>query len=65
MKYKGYFGTVEYDKEEKTWFGSIVFIKDTVIYDGDDMETLKQHFEESVDDYLIFQSLLDGLNNET
>ncbi len=52
MKYKEYFGSVHYSDEDRTFFGKIEFIRALVSYEGTDVKTLRQAFEEAVDDYL-------------
>lgn len=52
LKYKGFIGSVEFDLEEGILFGKIECINDLVTYEAQDLETLKQEFEDSVEDYL-------------
>ncbi len=52
MEYKGYFGSVQYSNEDKTFHGRLEFIRALVTYEGDNVESLTQAFEEAVDDYL-------------
>ncbi len=51
FEYKGYFGSVKYSEEDHILYGKIEFIRDLIDYQGEDVETLKKAFEESVDDY--------------
>ena len=50
--YKGYVGSVHYSDEDQVFFGKLEYIKSLVNYEGTDVKSLKQSFEEAVDDYL-------------
>jgi predicted HicB family RNase H-like nuclease len=52
MQYKGYFGSVHFDDEDRIFFGKIEFVRALVSYEGTDAVTLRSAFEEAVDDYL-------------
>lgn len=52
VKYKGYIGSVHYSDEDQVFFGKLEYIKSLVNYEGTDVKSLKQSFEEAVDDYL-------------
>ena len=52
MHYKEYFGSVHYSDEDKIFFGKIEFIRSLINYEGTDVESLQQSFEEAVDVYL-------------
>jgi len=52
MKYRGYLGSVDYDDEDKAFYGQIQFIRGLVAYEGTDVESLNKGFREAVDDYL-------------
>ncbi len=52
MKYKEYYGSVHYSDEDRIFYGKIEFIRALVSYEGTDVESLRQAFEEAVDDYL-------------
>jgi len=54
MQYKGYDGSVLYSAEDKLLHGKILGIRDFVIYDGKDVETLETNFQGAVDEYLAF-----------
>jgi predicted HicB family RNase H-like nuclease len=54
MQYKGYDGSVLYSAEDKLLHGKILGIRDFVIYDGRDVETLEKNFQGAVDEYLAF-----------
>lgn len=52
MKYKGYFGSIEYSDEDGVFFGEIEFIRALVTFEGKSVESLREAFKEAVDDYL-------------
>ena len=52
MTYKGYFGSVHYNDDDKVFYGKLEFIRALVSYEGTDVISLRAAFEESVDDYL-------------
>ena len=52
MEYKGYFGSVEYSKEDKVFFGQLLGIHSLVLYEGDNEKELADDFRGAVDDYL-------------
>ena len=52
MAYKGYYGSVYYSDEDRTFHGKIEFIPSLVSYEGTDVERLRLAFEEAVNDYL-------------
>jgi len=52
MKYKEYYGTVHYNDDDEVFYGKIEGIRSLVSYEGSDVKSLKQAFQESVDDYL-------------
>lgn len=53
LKYKGYTGSVEYSEEDNCLFGKVQGLHGTLIsYEGNDIDEIRQDFEEAVDDYL-------------
>lgn len=52
MEYKEYFGSVHYSSEDRCFYGKIEHIRGLVSYEGHDVDSIKEAFEESVDDYL-------------
>jgi predicted HicB family RNase H-like nuclease len=52
LHYKGYYGSVHYSDEGRTFFGRLEFIRDLVSFEGTDVGGLRRAFEEAVDDYL-------------
>jgi len=52
FEYQGYYGSVQYSKEDDCLYGRIEFIDDLVLYDGKSLPELRAAFEHAVDDYL-------------
>lgn len=54
LRYKGYWGSVEYSEEDNCLFGKVYGLtKDTaIIYEGNTLEMLKADFEAGIDSYL-------------
>lgn len=52
LKYKGYFGSVEFSLEDKVLHGKIQCVNDLVTYEAETLDGLQMAFEEAVDDYL-------------
>lgn len=52
MKYKDYLGSIEFDEEERLFYGKLLFIRALVSYEAKDAEGLVNAFHEAVDDYL-------------
>jgi predicted HicB family RNase H-like nuclease len=54
LHYEGYDGSVEYSAEDRILHGRILGIRDTVTYEGSDVDGLEADFRVAVDDYLAF-----------
>jgi predicted HicB family RNase H-like nuclease len=52
VSYKGYLGSVEFDQDDRIFYGRLVFIRALVSYEAKDAEALVRGFHEAVDDYL-------------
>ena len=52
MEYKGYLGSVNYDDEDRIFYGKVEYIRSLISYEGHDVESLRNSFCEAVDDYL-------------
>ena len=52
MTYKDYTGSVHYSDEDRVFFGKVEYIRSLISYEGTDVDSLRQDFEEAVDDYL-------------
>lgn len=52
LQYKGYFGAVEFDYEDHTFYGDVVNIRDVIAFEGKTVEELEGSFHRAVDGYL-------------
>ena len=52
MSYKDYQGSVEFSDEDNLFFGRLIGINDRILFEGDNVETLRNNFQEAVEDYL-------------
>ena len=51
MKYKEYYGSVEFCDEDNIFFGKIIGINDTILYDGTSVDELRKNFNDAVEEY--------------
>lgn len=51
LKYKGYYGTIDFNLEENLLYGSLLGFEKTVTYESNSLKGLKIAFEKSVDEY--------------
>jgi predicted HicB family RNase H-like nuclease len=52
MEFKGYYGSVHYSDDDSVFYGKIEYIRSLVTYEGTDIASLRNAFEEAVEDYL-------------
>ena len=52
MNYREYHGSVEFSNEDNTFFGRIIGINDHITFEGDNVESLRNDFQNAVDEYL-------------
>lgn len=52
LTYKGFVAQLEYDPEADCIVGEVVNAQDVLIFEGKDLEQLKQHFANLIDEYL-------------
>lgn len=52
MEYKGYEAKIEYDNEDRLFFGHVINIKDVIVFDGLSVDELEQSFHKVIDEYL-------------
>ena len=52
LEYKGYYGTVEFSDADNIHFGKVMGIRSLILYEGDNIKSLKEDFEGAIDDYL-------------
>jgi len=53
LKYKGFYGSVEYSADDDCFFGKIIGTSDLVTFEGESVNELKDAFAEAVEDYLV------------
>lgn len=54
LKYQGFSGSIEVSQEDRCLFGKVLFIKDCIVYDGENFDELEQSFRNAVAEYLDF-----------
>ncbi|MCL2327615.1 MAG: type II toxin-antitoxin system HicB family antitoxin [Bacteroidetes bacterium] len=55
LEYKGYYGSIEYSKEDNCFFGKVLGMPHNVIsYEGENATELYEDFKNGIDDYLEF-----------
>jgi predicted HicB family RNase H-like nuclease len=54
LNYKGYDGSVDFSAEDRLLHGSLLGIRDAVVYEGMDVASLEKNFRAAVDEYLAF-----------
>lgn len=54
MKYLNFSGSIEYDLDDKIFFGKVLDINDLVNFEGDNKEELQQNFQNAINDYIEF-----------
>ncbi len=52
LTYKGYTATIHYSADDEVFFGKVIAINDLITFEGTSVSTLKEAFEEAVEDYL-------------
>jgi len=53
LKYKDFYGSVEYSAADECFFGKIIGTADLVTFEGKTVNNLKKAFTEAVEDYLV------------
>ena len=56
LKYKDFYGSVEYSAVDECFFGKIIGTTDLVTFEGKSVDNLKRAFAEAVEDYLVLCS---------
>ena len=54
MEHRGYCGRVEFDAAANVFHGEVVNARDVITFEGDSVGTLRQAFEDSINDYLAY-----------
>jgi predicted HicB family RNase H-like nuclease len=52
MEYKDYQGSVQYNDEDRVFYGKVMFVRPLLSYEGTDVASLRESFHQAVDDYL-------------
>ena len=53
LEYKRYYGSIEYSKEDKKLYGSVLGLtKDCITYEGNTVEELENDFMNAIESYL-------------
>lgn len=52
LQYRGYFGAVEFDYNDRTFYGDVINILDVIAFEGQTVEELESSFQTAVDAYL-------------
>lgn len=58
LEYKGYVGSIEYDLEDKIYFGSLLNIKDFIGYHALYGDELLKNYHDAVDKYIEIKRCL-------
>ena len=53
LKYKDFYGSVEYSAADECFFGKIFGTADLVTFEGKSVDNLKKAFVEAVEDYIV------------
>lgn len=52
LKYKGFYGSIEYSNTDNIYFGKVVEINSLISYEGKTISELEIDFQGAVDDYI-------------
>ena len=52
LQYKDYFGFIHYSDEDKIFYGKVEYIRSLISFEGEDVASLRESFQEAIDDYL-------------
>ena len=52
MKYKEYYGIVQYDDEAKIFHGEVINTRTVITFQGTTVDEIERAFRDSIDDYL-------------
>jgi predicted HicB family RNase H-like nuclease len=53
LKYKGYYGNIEYSKADKCLCGKVLGMsKDLILYEGNTVQELEEDFKAAIDSYI-------------
>ncbi len=52
LQYNDYIGSIEYNKEDNLFYGKVLYLNDTILFEGETIKKLIKDFEAGVDHYL-------------
>lgn len=52
LEYKGYRARIEFDRDDNIFTGTVVGIKDCIVFHGHSLVEIEKSFKESIEDYL-------------
>lgn len=52
MNYKEYKAVIEYDEDDRLFFGRVINIRDIIVFDGLSVDELEQAFQSVIEQYL-------------
>lgn len=52
IKYKHYYGSVEFDEEDMIFFGKVQFVRALISYEGQTAQEIVNALHDAIDDYL-------------
>lgn len=52
LQFNDYIGSIEYSKEDNMFYGKVLYINDTILFEGETIKKLIKDFEEGVNHYL-------------
>jgi predicted HicB family RNase H-like nuclease len=53
LEYKGYYGSIEYSREDKCLYGKVLgMAKDSITYEGSTVDELENDFKDAIESYL-------------
>ncbi|NIA19017.1 MAG: toxin-antitoxin system HicB family antitoxin [Xanthomonadaceae bacterium] len=52
MTYKGYFAKINFDERDSVFWGKVIGIKDSIIFEGETVAQLTEDFHNAIDHYL-------------
>ncbi|MGK7939851.1 MAG: type II toxin-antitoxin system HicB family antitoxin [Crocosphaera sp.] len=59
MKYQGYQAVIEYDEDDRLFFGRVINIKDIIVFEGLSVDELEEALQTVIDQYLADCKTLD------
>lgn len=61
-RYKGYIGTMQYDKDDNIFYGELLNVKDKdiVAYHGESTEELFKCYKNAIDNYISYQKEIEN-----